>query len=510
MRLDKSQRKFCESEARHLRVLAPAGCGKTSALLYRCLHLSKQKRGEKFLLVTFTKAAELEAGSRLAEDRDLAPIRDLVTVSTLNAYGYRRLRSEIQHHQLLSSRKDRHFAMRNQLRPVWSKHDNIANAITGRGNHGRRLMAVIDELKALGFDHTTDTNLEKFNKRLDSLCRQRLWPQVEEQVHSLKQSGILEAEVDLKKPSGRKAFYRWFFRFWREAVKRLHEESTFTFEDQKYWCWLNLRSPGFDGKRKPPVTGAARFAHVLIDEFQDTNPLDRMLIKTIAESHRASVTIVDDDDQAIFEWRDATLEYILHLDDHFENKFQTVTTPLSGWATFEVLHPVERTTAGPPGQIRFAPAESTAEAILEIRRRSGLTWEEMSDLFDVSRRSIHHWASGKSVSARRERALRRALAAIRRLDRGDQAGTRARLLAVDHSTGLSVLDMMREGRFDEITARTEEARPPAPLRVPLSREAQKARRPPSPPFLLEAEQDRPDIPARARAVRAVRPPAKTD
>ena len=134
------------------------------------------------------------------------------------------------------------------------------------------------------------------------------------------------------------------------------------------------------------------------------------------------------------------------------------TTSTSGAATsngYEAPHPVERTTAGPPGQIRFAPAESTAEAILEIRRRSGLTWEEMSDLFDVSRRSIHHWASGKPVSARRERALRQALAAIRRLDRGDQAGTRARLLAVDHPTGVSALDMMREGRFEEITVRPE-------------------------------------------------------
>ena len=189
------------------------------------------------------------------------------------------------------------------------------------------------------------------------------------------------------------------------------------------------------------------------------------------------------------------------------------TTPLSGAATsngYETPRPVEWTTAGPPGQIRFAPAESTAEAILEIRRRSGLTWEEMGDLFDVSRRSIHHWASGKPVSTRRERALRQALAAIRRLDRGDQAGTRARLLAVDHYTGLSALDMMREGRFDEITARTEGARAPDPLRIPLSRKARKTRRPPPPPFLLEAEQDRPDVPANARAVRAVRTLANTD
>ena len=122
--------------------------------------------------------------------------------------------------------------MWNQLRPVWSNREKIASAITDRGKHGSRLMAVIDALKALGFDHTTDTSLEKFNKRLDSLCRQQLWPQMEAQVISLKQSRILEAEVDLKEPSGRQAFYRDFFGFWREAVKRLHEESTFTFEDK--------------------------------------------------------------------------------------------------------------------------------------------------------------------------------------------------------------------------------------------------------------------------------------
>ena len=103
MKLDKSQRKFCEADALYLRLLAPAGCGKTSALLYRCLHLWKQKQEDRFLLVTFTKSAELEALSRLKGDRDFEPVRDVVTVRTLNAYGYRRLRSEVQHPKLLSS-----------------------------------------------------------------------------------------------------------------------------------------------------------------------------------------------------------------------------------------------------------------------------------------------------------------------------------------------------------------------------------------------------------------------
>ena len=329
MKLDKSQQTFCESDARHIRLLAPAGCGKTSALLHRCLELSKRAdHKERFLLVTFTKAAQLEAQSRLATDPDFKPIRDLVTVSTLNAYGYRRIRNELQHTRLLKSRNDRYFAMRNQLQPVWRENEQLAAAITGRGNHSSRVMAVMDELKALGFDHTSDTSLEKFGARLDSLRDQGVWPQIEKQIETLTRCRVFDEDDGLDLNTGRrsrKLFYDRFFSFWRDAVERLHDESTFTFEDQKYWCWLDLRSPGLDGKEKQPVTGGRRYAHVLVDEFQDINPLDLELVKTIADRHQASIAIVGDDDQAIFEWRGATPDYVLNPEDHFGAKFETVT-----------------------------------------------------------------------------------------------------------------------------------------------------------------------------------------
>ena len=173
-------------------------------------------------------------------------------------------------------------------------------------------------------------------------------------------------------------------------------------------------------------------------------------------------------------------------------------------STYETLRLVERTTAGPTGQIRHVPAESTAEAILEIRRRSGLTWEELGDLFDVSRRSVHHWASGKPASARHDRVIRRILAGVRHLDRGSQASARARLLAVNEATGLSTFDLLKDGRFDEATARLGVVSAPENRRIPLSRRAQDARRPRTPASLLEAEQERPDMPAKARTVRAAR------
>ena len=184
----------------------------------------------------------------------------------------------------------------------------------------------------------------------------------------------------------------------------------------------------------------------------------------------------------------------------------------SGTASTYAVPPfIERTAAGPVGQIMPVPPESTGEAILEIRRRSGFTWKELGDLFDVSRRSVHHWASGKSVSARSERMIRLVLAAVRHLDQGNRSATRARLLAVNESLGISTLELLKRGHYLDAGARADGNRTPEHRPVPLSHAAQDARRPPAPALLLEADQDRPDVlPARARAVRAAQAPKKTD
>lgn len=180
---------------------------------------------------------------------------------------------------------------------------------------------------------------------------------------------------------------------------------------------------------------------------------------------------------------------------------------LSGSATastYEVPRTVERTAAGPAGQIAPLATETTAEAVLEIRRCSGLTWDEMSSLFDVSRRSMHHWASGKAVSAAHEQAIRRTLAAIRNLDRGRQAENRAQLLAIDAVSGLSVLDLLKANRFAEAIVQATGDRQSKPHRVPLAQKALDARRTQTPMLLLEAEQDRPEHGATARLARARR------
>ena len=332
MQLDLSQLAFCQSTASCIRLLAPAGSGKTLALLYRCREVARRSSGSpRFLVVTFTRSATAELNDRLASDPDLSEIRDQVHVSTLNAYGFRRMRDQLSHTRLLSSNTDKFFALQNQLRPVWLKYRDVAQAASRRGTAPRRLMDLIDRLKVLGFDHTADTNFEKFRERLEKIQRSDLEPLMNLVFEILTELKILDSKakdgVELAADSPR-LFYDRFFRFWREAVATLYEQNTFTFEDQKYWTWLDLRSPDAQGNHKRPVTGAARFDHILVDEFQDISALDLALIRTLVQRHQSSVVIVGDDDQAIFEWRGADPDYILqpegYLDCEFEGHVLTV------------------------------------------------------------------------------------------------------------------------------------------------------------------------------------------
>ena len=326
--LDQSQLAFCRSSAQHIRLLAPAGCGKTASLLYRCLELTKTTdRKPRFLIVTFTKTAAAELRDRVDQDSWFEPIRGQVNITTLNAWGWNRIRnlSRVNNPRLLTSSADFFFAMKNQLHPVWANDTHLEPVITRPGNGARTLMTVMDNLKSIGFVHTRDVNRSLYQQHLSSLSKQGLAWRIDEQFELLTDLGILDRPKrgDTEGVStSRRDFYDRFFGFWRKASARLLEESTFTFEDQKYWNYLDLTTESADGKALPPIVGAARYDHIMVDEFQDINPLDIALIKAVSERHRSSLTIVGDDDQAIFEWRGATPEYILHPGQYLNATFE--------------------------------------------------------------------------------------------------------------------------------------------------------------------------------------------
>ena len=60
----------------------------------------------------------------------------------------------------------------------------------------------------------------------------------------------------------------------------------------------------------------ARFQHILVDEFQDTDPVQYALVSLLAAGHR-SVFVVADDEQSIYGWRHATPEHIAQFQREF-------------------------------------------------------------------------------------------------------------------------------------------------------------------------------------------------
>ncbi len=329
VQLDKSQRAFIEAPVdQNIRLLAPAGCGKTLCLLHRCKYLAEQfpNRRPRFLIVTFTRAARDELRGRLAEDSEFTEISDQTEITTLNSWGFRRIKSAAFSPKLITSRREFHFTMRNQLQPAWRNHKRVKGAIQNSNrwksaNAPRNLMDMIDALKSLGFDHVRQKTKEDFIAHWTELERQGLAWRLREQIDQL-----IKFEVLSETATTAAGFYNAFYKFWREAAARLIDEATFTLEDQKYFAYLDEQR---SVDNRSFLSGAAAYNHVFVDEFQDINPLDLALVRAIVKRRRSTLTIAGDDDQAIFEWRGATPEYILNPAEYFETRFNTHTLAIN-------------------------------------------------------------------------------------------------------------------------------------------------------------------------------------
>ena len=339
MQLDHSQLKFVKAPVANIRLLAPAGCGKTACLLQRCRYLAQQAHPSRsrFLIVTFTVAARQELQSRIEQDSDLQHFQDQIDVATLNSWGFRQVKREALYPKLISGTTDYHFAMLNQLQPIWKEHKALLNAMQGkntwkRNNAPQKLMNVMDTLKSLAFDHVRHTNQEDFDHHWNDLIQQGLEPHLDSIYETLSHFDIVVQDAK-SPPERRHQVYCNFFQFWRQATSHLISNDTFTLEDQKYVAWQNeLKNTG---KR---LSGVAGYDHVFVDEFQDINPLDLSLIRSIAERRGSAITIVGDDDQAIFEWRGSSPQYILTPEEYFDADFQTYKLGVNYRSPKNIVH----------------------------------------------------------------------------------------------------------------------------------------------------------------------------
>jgi transcriptional regulator with XRE-family HTH domain len=158
------------------------------------------------------------------------------------------------------------------------------------------------------------------------------------------------------------------------------------------------------------------------------------------------------------------------------------------------LAPLKMTTSGvklpatiPPTQPATSPIRLTQQAVNELRKLSGLTWEQLACLFDVSRRSVHFWASGQPLAVAHEEKLNRILDAVQYISLGSASLNRSLLMGIGKD-GRSYLELLAAGEYETVKRLLGAGNARAnPQLAPLALAA--ARVPANPADLIDALQD---------------------
>jgi DNA helicase-2/ATP-dependent DNA helicase PcrA len=317
------QKEFIESNDKYIRLLAPAGCGKTYSIIKKAKRIIELKPQSKIKIFTFTKFAGSEIKSRLKDVKD----SENISVATLNSWGNTYVgQSVLKNAKLVEKHEDRKYLMLNSLQPVWRKneHQRIASILSGKNKikNSEKLLEYIDNFKNLGLSHSqVKKNFNEDEQFLrqwaDGLVAEGLarylFELYEELIKALGYKSDTENISEWLNFAVEKIARVWL-PFYKDCCNYMLASGLYTFEDQKYFSDYELKKRLARGEK---WTGSARTEYVFIDEFQDTSPLDIDLIKNFQKINDSSLFIVGDDDQAIFEFRGSTPYFILHPEEMF-------------------------------------------------------------------------------------------------------------------------------------------------------------------------------------------------
>lgn len=290
---DAYQQQVIEATEDTVRVLAPAGSGKTQTMVNRVLtQLRNGQNAKQILILTFDNAAVTSIRTKLQEqlavlalDRNYVP-----TISTLNAYGYGILRDYLP-----------------------AEHKPIVS-----NSHRRSLLREVkDALK--------EKSLERFNALPTNLSERfylEFFSVLKNEVFDPRQLNAQQvADFMLERTETTAPFFStatpevvakviqaviWMYMGYDLALQR---EQRIDFDDQKLRAHLGLLE---DPNLLRQIQG--RYTEVIVDEFQDINRLDFVFIQSIAAKARLVVT--GDDDQAIYGFRGCTPDFIINLEQH--------------------------------------------------------------------------------------------------------------------------------------------------------------------------------------------------
>jgi DNA helicase-2/ATP-dependent DNA helicase PcrA len=254
-------------------ILAGAGSGKTRVITVRIAYLISEKQvpPHNILAVTFTNKAAGEMRERIEDILRGQKLQSAPLVTTFHSLCVRILRQDIE---ALQEGYNKHFT-------IYDTDDSI-----------KVIKACI---KDIGFDE----------KQLSPR-------QVQNAISAAKNRGedfdLYASKVEYT--DEKRAAIARVFKLYEE---RLNNANALDFDDLLIKTVRLLRvSPEVREKYNN------KFRYILVDEYQDTNPLQLAMIGYLTEKQQ-NICVVGDDSQSIYGFRQADIRNILEFENHYPN-----------------------------------------------------------------------------------------------------------------------------------------------------------------------------------------------
>ena len=266
-RLNPPQREAVTTTEGSVLMLAGAGTGKTAALTARLAHLIAMRLAwpSEILCVTFTNKAAREMRERVARHMGQA-VEGMPWLGTFHSIGAKMLR---RHAELVGLQSN---------------------------------YTIID----------TDDQLRLLKQLIrENDLDEKRWParQLAGLLDRWKNRGLNPGDLDaVENESYANGLGEQFYRLYQERLKSLN---ACDFGDLLLHM-LNI----FRQHRDVLEQYQRRFKYILVDEYQDTNQVQYLWLRLLAQE-RKNICVVGDDDQSIYSWRGAEVANILKFEKDF-------------------------------------------------------------------------------------------------------------------------------------------------------------------------------------------------
>lgn len=272
-------------------VVAGAGTGKTSVIVERIVRLIEGGADPySIVALTFTEKAAQEMLDRLNQLRGGYTFD--VTIMTYNAFG-------------------------EMLLKQYATDIGMHSGLTLLGDVAK-LIFLRDNLEALKLDYYApvtqpDRLLGDIADYFSELKQQLV---TEEKYHKFIENLPETDQASRLEKARHKELAQAF-----SAYRQLSRQHNFIDYDDQIYLLLELLNT------RPNVIKRLRerFSYLLVDEFQDTNPMQSALLDALT-GEPANIMVVGDDDQSIYAFRGATVENILSFKDRYPKAKEVVLT----------------------------------------------------------------------------------------------------------------------------------------------------------------------------------------